>query len=84
MAPSAVETNGNSTSASTSTTQSNGHSTPASSNGANDFSYAEMATPYRVLPQYHSKPTKLRVACVGSGASGLCLAYKMVRLVTFL
>lgn len=34
-------------------------------------------TPYTVLPQYHSKPTKLRVACVGAGASGLCLAYKM-------
>jgi hypothetical protein len=36
--------------------------------------------PYRVLDQYHSKPRKLRVACVGAGASGLCLAYKMVRL----
>jgi hypothetical protein len=34
--------------------------------------------PYRVLNQYHSKPRKLRVACVGAGASGLCLAYKMV------
>lgn len=32
---------------------------------------------YKVLKQYHSKPTKLRVACVGAGASGLCLAYKM-------
>ncbi|OAA62749.1 Flavin monooxygenase-like protein [Niveomyces insectorum RCEF 264] len=45
--------------------------------GANDFSYPEMATPYRVLQQYHSKPTKLRVACIGAGASGICLAYKM-------
>ncbi|KAH8906172.1 FAD/NAD(P)-binding domain-containing protein [Coniochaeta sp. PMI_546] len=36
-----------------------------------------MATPYRVLNQYHSKPTKLRVACVGAGASGMCLSYKM-------
>lgn len=36
--------------------------------------------PYRILDQYHSKPRKLRVACVGAGASGLCLAYKMVRL----
>lgn len=35
---------------------------------------------YRVLDQYHSKPTKLRVACVGAGASGLCLAYKMERM----
>lgn len=34
-------------------------------------------SPYRVLDQYHSKPTKIRVACVGAGASGLALAYKM-------
>ncbi|KAJ5629463.1 sterigmatocystin biosynthesis monooxygenase stcW [Penicillium herquei] len=32
---------------------------------------------YRVLDQYHSKAGKLRVACVGAGATGLCLAYKM-------
>lgn len=43
-----------------------------------DFDYPAMATPYRVLNQYHSKPTKLRVACVGAGASGMCLSYKMV------
>jgi cation diffusion facilitator CzcD-associated flavoprotein CzcO len=36
--------------------------------------------PYKVLPQYHSKPVKLRVACVGAGASGVCLAYKMERM----
>ncbi|KAB5566951.1 4-hydroxyacetophenone monooxygenase [Coniochaeta sp. 2T2.1] len=42
-----------------------------------EFDYPELATPYRVLPQYHSKPTKLRVACVGAGASGMCLSYKM-------
>ena len=35
---------------------------------------------YKVLNQYHSKPSKLRVACCGAGASGLCLAYKMERL----
>ncbi|KAJ5697824.1 hypothetical protein N7488_011508 [Penicillium malachiteum] len=29
---------------------------------------------YRVLDQYHSKAGKLRVACVGAGATGLCLA----------
>jgi len=68
MAPSAApETNG---------------ATQAQVNGiqdtANEFSYPEMATPYQVLPQYHSKPTKLRVACVGAGASGMCLSYKMV------
>jgi hypothetical protein len=37
-------------------------------------------TPYTVLKQYHSKPTKLRVACIGAGASGLCLAYKMEKM----
>jgi cation diffusion facilitator CzcD-associated flavoprotein CzcO len=35
---------------------------------------------YRILQQYHSKPSKLRVACVGAGASGLCLAYKMEKM----
>lgn len=54
----------------------------APANGAQDaaseFSYPESSTPYKVLNQYHSKPTKLRVACVGAGASGMCLSYKMV------
>lgn len=36
--------------------------------------------PYRVLNQYHSQPRRLRVACVGAGASGLCLAYKMEKM----
>ncbi|PVH68820.1 FAD/NAD(P)-binding domain-containing protein [Cadophora sp. DSE1049] len=36
--------------------------------------------PYTILPQYHSKPSKLRIACVGAGASGLCLAYKLERM----
>jgi len=36
--------------------------------------------PYRVLEQYHSKPRKMRVAGVGAGASGLCLAYKMEKM----
>lgn len=36
--------------------------------------------PYRVLNQYHSKPRKVRIACVGAGASGLCLAYKLERM----
>ncbi|KAF2669324.1 FAD/NAD(P)-binding domain-containing protein [Microthyrium microscopicum] len=38
--------------------------------------------PYRVLDQYHSKPRKLRIACVGAGASGLCLAYKLEKMLT--
>lgn len=45
-----------------------------------DYPEATPDGPYRVLDQYHSKPRKLRVACVGAGASGLCLAYKMERM----
>jgi hypothetical protein len=37
---------------------------------------------YKILPQYHSKPPNLRVACIGAGASGLCLAYKMTKMLT--
>ncbi|KAF2748392.1 FAD/NAD(P)-binding domain-containing protein [Sporormia fimetaria CBS 119925] len=61
---------------------------PNSINGVNGI--AEMyqyppANPegeYEILPQYHSKPSKLRVACAGAGASGLCLAYKMEKMLT--
>ncbi|KAI8629791.1 FAD/NAD(P)-binding domain-containing protein [Xylariaceae sp. FL1651] len=45
------------------------------------FHYApvtELGTPYRVLSQYHSELTKLRVTCMGAGASGLCLACEMI------
>lgn len=35
--------------------------------------------PYRVLDQYHSKPSKIRVAGAGAGATGICLAYKLER-----
>lgn len=55
----------------------------ASANGLHDeFTYPESCSsgPYRILDQYHSQPAKLRVACVGAGASGLCLAYKMERM----
>ena len=45
-----------------------------------DYPEATPEGPYRVLQQYHSKPRKLRVACVGAGASGLCLAYKMEKM----
>ncbi len=49
---------------------------------ATTFDYPEPTPegPYRVLDQYHSKPRRLRVACVGAGASGLCLAYKMEKM----
>ncbi|KAI9812437.1 MAG: hypothetical protein M1827_004668 [Pycnora praestabilis] len=35
---------------------------------------------YRVLDQYHSQRSRIRVACVGAGASGICLAYKMEKM----
>ncbi|KAK3679181.1 hypothetical protein LTR78_000742 [Recurvomyces mirabilis] len=46
---------------------------------AQSYDYPEPTAdgPYQVLDQYHSRPRRLRVACVGAGASGLCLAYKM-------
>jgi cation diffusion facilitator CzcD-associated flavoprotein CzcO len=59
---------------------------PNGLNGANgtyeEFSFPEATPegPYRVLDQYHSKPRKMRIACVGAGASGLCLAYKLEKM----
>jgi hypothetical protein len=59
---------------------------PSAVNGVNGISSgypypeADPEGPYKVLNQYHSKPRKLRVLCVGAGASGLCLAYKMERM----
>ncbi|KAK5128236.1 hypothetical protein LTR85_002903 [Meristemomyces frigidus] len=49
---------------------------------SHSYDYPEQVPegPYRVLDQYHSKPSKLRVACAGAGASGLCLAYKMEKM----
>jgi cation diffusion facilitator CzcD-associated flavoprotein CzcO len=35
---------------------------------------------YRVLDQYHSKSSKIRVAGAGAGATGICLAYKLERM----
>ncbi|KAF2815739.1 FAD/NAD(P)-binding domain-containing protein [Mytilinidion resinicola] len=64
-------------------------SATAPANGTNgltapEFGYppANVEGPYKVLNQYHSKPSKLRVACCGAGASGLCLAYKMEKMLT--
>ena len=45
-----------------------------------DYPPADPEGEYRILQQYHSKPSKLRVACAGAGASGLCLAYKMEKM----
>ncbi|KAF2790613.1 FAD/NAD(P)-binding domain-containing protein [Melanomma pulvis-pyrius CBS 109.77] len=47
-----------------------------------EYPPAKVEGEYKVLNQYHSKPTKLRVAGCGAGASGLCLAYKMERMLT--
>jgi hypothetical protein len=35
---------------------------------------------YQVLDQYHSQPRKVKIACSGAGASGLCLAFKIQRM----
>ncbi|KAH0829681.1 putative sterigmatocystin biosynthesis monooxygenase stcW [Fonsecaea pedrosoi] len=32
---------------------------------------------YNILPQYHSQPSQLRVICVGAGAAGILVAYRM-------
>lgn len=32
---------------------------------------------YVVSDRFHSEPDPIRVVCVGAGAGGLCLAYKM-------
>ncbi|KAF2032805.1 FAD/NAD(P)-binding domain-containing protein [Setomelanomma holmii] len=59
---------------------------PNALNGVNGFGHnydyppANVEGPYKVLNQYHSKPTKMRVVCAGAGASGLCLAYKMEKM----
>lgn len=34
---------------------------------------------YRPSSQYHSQPSTIRVICVGAGAAGLLVAYKMKR-----
>lgn len=76
--PSNEGTNGNTSSGQT--------TMPCVVNGVNgvahSYDYPD-ATPdgqYRILDQYHSKPRRLRVVCVGAGASGLCLAYKMEKM----
>jgi len=35
---------------------------------------------YQILDQYHSQPRKVKIACSGAGASGLCLAFKIQRM----
>lgn len=48
--------------------------TPNGTKGFMEFSYP-IATapegPYTVLPQYHSQPSKIRVAGIGAGATGM-------------
>ncbi|EGY17506.1 uncharacterized protein VDAG_01188 [Verticillium dahliae VdLs.17] len=78
--PNGHQKNGHTNGTSNVTGTANGVRGHDSGNLYQDFAYppvVEDGTPYRVLKQYHSKPTKLRVACIGAGASGLCLAYKM-------
>lgn len=59
------------------------HSPPADTNGLIDPVYHYHGTPegpYIILDQYHSNASKLRVAYVGAGAIGLCLAYLAYRM----
>jgi ribulose 1,5-bisphosphate synthetase/thiazole synthase len=64
-----------------------GSQMPSAVNGINGVQYAAeypsteaITLPYDTLPQYHSQRSRIRVASVGAGASGLCLAYKMERM----
>ncbi|KIX06631.1 uncharacterized protein Z518_04607 [Rhinocladiella mackenziei CBS 650.93] len=45
-----------------------------------EYPTAAVDGPYQILPQYHSKPARFRIACAGAGASGLCLAYKLQKM----
>lgn len=36
----------------------------------------------RIQEQWHSKPSHVRIICVGAGASGLLLAYKIQKMLT--
>lgn len=40
----------------------------------------EDSTPYTVKNQYHSQGRTVRVICVGAGAAGLLVAYKMKKM----
>lgn len=40
------------------------------------------ATNFKVSNHYHSQPSKIRVICVGAGAAGLLVAYKMRKALT--
>lgn len=42
----------------------------------------EKGQKYEVPDRLHSQPQKIKVICVGAGASGLCLAYKAQRELT--
>ena len=75
VVPSAIET----TESPYVLTNANGGSTSQTEDAFEYPPHVPQNAAYTVLNQYHSKPTKLRVACIGAGASGLCLAYKMER-----
>ncbi|KAL5340903.1 hypothetical protein BJX70DRAFT_359899 [Aspergillus crustosus] len=77
-----IETSTNGTNGASEANGTNGtHTQPSSSSPSSSHTYppppVTKDTPYSILPQYHSQPAKLRIACIGAGASGLCLAYKL-------
>lgn len=38
---------------------------------------AERTPDYTIVEQWHSQPAPIRIICVGAGAAGLLLAYKL-------
>ncbi|KAE9965383.1 hypothetical protein BLS_007682 [Venturia inaequalis] len=50
------------------------------SNGPHQNGSSEANRSYRILEQYHSQPSHQKVICVGAGAAGLLLAYKMQKM----
>ena len=48
----------------------------------NSTSNTGVSNKYITLSQWHSKPSELRVICVGVGVAGLLMVYKMKKLFT--
>lgn len=54
--------------------------TELDNNGAQTTSGSATKGQYRILEQYHSQPRHQKTICVGAGAAGLLLAYKMQKM----
>jgi NADPH-dependent 2,4-dienoyl-CoA reductase/sulfur reductase-like enzyme len=51
-----------------------------SNNGDLNNNSRERHDQYRIIEQYHSQPNHQKIICVGAGAAGLLLAYKMQKM----